>query len=165
MQSASSRFWTCVAVSISYDDNHYTTSTSIKEAMKDREKWRERVRDICASGTTWWWWWWWYTDTQMFCYPKGVTYLKHIWWCLYEIYIILHRHLILNVDKKTKITNIKKIFHYCLSIGRFLIDKHVVSKFSISSNFNFLSGIASFRRNMKGIRIPFCVVIRATNMM
>ena len=27
MQSASSRIWTHVAVSISYDDNHYTTST------------------------------------------------------------------------------------------------------------------------------------------
>ena len=27
------------------------------EAMNDREKWRERVRDIRASGTTWWWWW------------------------------------------------------------------------------------------------------------
>ena len=26
--------------------------------MNDREKWRERVRDIIASGTTWWWWWW-----------------------------------------------------------------------------------------------------------
>ena len=29
------------------------------EAMNDREKWRERVRDIRARGTTWWWWWWW----------------------------------------------------------------------------------------------------------
>ena len=28
MQSTSSRIWTCVAISISYDDNHYTTSTS-----------------------------------------------------------------------------------------------------------------------------------------
>ena len=27
MQSASSRIWTRVAVSISYDDNHYTTTT------------------------------------------------------------------------------------------------------------------------------------------
>ena len=27
------------------------------ETLNDREKWRERVRDICASGTTWWWWW------------------------------------------------------------------------------------------------------------
>ena len=29
------------------------------EAINDREKWRERVRDIRASATTWWWWWWW----------------------------------------------------------------------------------------------------------
>ena len=28
MQSVSSRIWTCVAVSISYDDNDYTTGTS-----------------------------------------------------------------------------------------------------------------------------------------
>ena len=26
------------------------------EAMNDWEKWRERVRDIRACGTTWWWW-------------------------------------------------------------------------------------------------------------
>ena len=30
----------------------------LPEAMSDREKWRERVRDIRAGGTTWWWWWW-----------------------------------------------------------------------------------------------------------
>ena len=30
MQSVSARIWTRVAVSISYDDNHYTTATSIK---------------------------------------------------------------------------------------------------------------------------------------
>ena len=29
----------------------------LPEAMNDREKWRERVRDIRASGMTWWWWW------------------------------------------------------------------------------------------------------------
>ena len=28
---------------------------ALQEAMNDREKWRERVRDIRASGTTWWW--------------------------------------------------------------------------------------------------------------
>ena len=28
----------------------------LPEAMNDREEWRERVRDIRASGTTWWWW-------------------------------------------------------------------------------------------------------------
>ena len=27
----------------------------LPEAMNDREKWRERVRDIRAGGTTWWW--------------------------------------------------------------------------------------------------------------
>ena len=32
----------------------------LPEAMNDREKWRERVRDIRAGGTTWWWWWWWW---------------------------------------------------------------------------------------------------------
>ena len=29
----------------------------LPEAMNDREKWRERARDICASSMTWWWWW------------------------------------------------------------------------------------------------------------
>ena len=29
----------------------------LPEAMNDREKWRERVKDIRASDTTWWWWW------------------------------------------------------------------------------------------------------------
>ena len=29
----------------------------LPEALNDREKWRERVRDIRAGGTTWWWWW------------------------------------------------------------------------------------------------------------
>ena len=29
----------------------------LPEAMNDREKWWERVRDIRAGGTTWWWWW------------------------------------------------------------------------------------------------------------
>ena len=28
----------------------------LPEAMNDREKWRERVRNICATSTTWWWW-------------------------------------------------------------------------------------------------------------
>ena len=32
----------------------------LPEAMNDREKWRERVRNIRTRGTTWWWWWWLY---------------------------------------------------------------------------------------------------------
>ena len=31
MQAVSSRIWTHVAVSISYDDNYYTTGTSIEK--------------------------------------------------------------------------------------------------------------------------------------
>ena len=27
-------------------------------AMNNKEKWRERVRDIRATSVTWWWWWW-----------------------------------------------------------------------------------------------------------
>ena len=30
----------------------------LPEAMNDREKWWERIKDIRAGGTTWWWWWW-----------------------------------------------------------------------------------------------------------
>ena len=42
----------------------------LPEAMNDRKKWRERVRDIRASGTTWWWWWWWWFNYLFFCYHK-----------------------------------------------------------------------------------------------
>ena len=31
------------------------SSEDLPEATHDREKWRERVRDIRAGGTTWWW--------------------------------------------------------------------------------------------------------------
>ena len=33
----------------------------LSEAMNDREKSRERVRDIRGTSTTWWWWWWFIT--------------------------------------------------------------------------------------------------------
>ena len=39
-------------------ENTGCSPEDLPEAMNDREKWRERVRDIRASGTTWWWWWW-----------------------------------------------------------------------------------------------------------
>ena len=35
------------------EDTEYSPE-DLPEAMNDREKWRERVRDIRASGTTWW---------------------------------------------------------------------------------------------------------------
>ena len=33
------------------------SSEDLPEAMNDREKWWERVKDIRAGSTTWWWWW------------------------------------------------------------------------------------------------------------
>ena len=30
----------------------------LPEATNYGERWREKVMDICADGTTWWWWWW-----------------------------------------------------------------------------------------------------------
>ena len=47
----------------------------LPEAMNDREKWRERVRDIRASGMTWWWWWW-YIDQgykRVHTFSKGIS--------------------------------------------------------------------------------------------
>ena len=42
----------------------------LPEAMNDREKWRERVRDIRASGMTWWW-----------CYEMSKTMSgREYWW-------------------------------------------------------------------------------------
>ena len=34
------------------------SSEDLPEAMNNREKWRERVRNIHVTRTTWWWWWW-----------------------------------------------------------------------------------------------------------
>ena len=42
----------------------------LPEAMDDREEWRERVRDICASGTTWWWWW--YVYIYIYIYKQDL---------------------------------------------------------------------------------------------
>ena len=44
----------------------------LPEAMNDREKWRERVMDICVSGTTWWWWWYIY----IYIYIYKTSYVK-----------------------------------------------------------------------------------------
>ena len=38
---------------------------NLSEAMNDREKWRERFRDISATSTTWWWWWWFYSNLKI----------------------------------------------------------------------------------------------------
>ena len=49
-------------------------SEDLPEAINDREKWREMVKDIRAGGTTWWWWWWNWPRMLVFCRgcPRGV---------------------------------------------------------------------------------------------
>ena len=47
MQSVSSRIWTRVAVSISFDDNHYTTGTSFLEIYIDH------FENPCVSVSLW----------------------------------------------------------------------------------------------------------------
>ena len=41
----------------------------LPEAMKDREKWRERVRNTRASGTTWWGWI--FVEKQLYYFTQG----------------------------------------------------------------------------------------------
>ena len=56
----------------------------LPEAMNDREKWRERVRDISARGTAWWWWWWWLLVAYI---DKSFIYI----YILLHIYIYIER--------------------------------------------------------------------------
>ena len=68
----------------------------LPEAMKDREKWRERVRDIRASVTTWLWWWWFgwvgfYGISILVGYliPNPLyTYILDIWFGKYLCHIV-----------------------------------------------------------------------------
>ena len=46
------------------------------EAMNDREKWRERFRDIRASCTTWWWWWCDTEDNLIYILPSWLGLLN-----------------------------------------------------------------------------------------
>ena len=51
------------------------------EAMNDREKWRERVRDIRATSTTWWWWYIYiysHPQTECFVVSKLFSIARHI---------------------------------------------------------------------------------------
>ena len=44
-------------------ENTGCSPEDLPEAINDREKLWERVRDIHASGMRWWWWWWWQVKT------------------------------------------------------------------------------------------------------
>ena len=54
---------------------------NLPEAINDREKWRERVRDIRAGGTTWWWWGWWWAKRR-----RGI--LKGVFVKMCALYVV-----------------------------------------------------------------------------
>ena len=58
----------------------------LPEAMNDREKWQERVRDIRVCGTTWWWWWWYWLYLDFVLISSKITLL---YWHLHLNFKIL----------------------------------------------------------------------------
>ena len=49
----------------------------LPEAMNDREKWRERVKHILASGTTWWCWY----LSQWYSSKSECKNVRGVWTC------------------------------------------------------------------------------------
>ena len=73
-------------------EHTYSSSVRIRDValkMNDRGKWRERVRDICASGTKWWWWWWYI----------------HIYMCVC-VCVYIYCHVVSHWDDRNKINTI-----------------------------------------------------------
>ena len=69
----------------------------LPEAMNDREKWRERVRDIRASGMTWWY---------IIILFHSINFMKPEWSAItekYFAYYVLWIHLLLNNRNEKKV--------------------------------------------------------------
>ena len=69
------------------EDTEYSPE-DLPEAMNDREKWRERVRDIRATSTTWWWWWWWQSRmviNNTYQYPFLKFHQKKNPWYIFQL--------------------------------------------------------------------------------
>ena len=56
----------------------------LPEAMNDWEKWRERVRDIRASGTTWWWF---NAKVCLFCKHLCMVLRNYSYLIWYEVFL------------------------------------------------------------------------------
>ena len=50
---------------------------NLPEAMNDREKWREMVRDVRAGGTSSWWWWYIHPQTDYFVVSQLFSVARH----------------------------------------------------------------------------------------
>ena len=88
-----------------YDDTGYSPE-DLPEAMNDREKWRERVRDIHASGTTWWWWWWWWHIVSKLMIQVKLINEDIANTCAYIINILFYEQLITSTDNSLLNRNI-----------------------------------------------------------
>ena len=91
----------------------------LPEAMKDRKKWRERVKDIRASVTTWWWWWWWKLVNDKIGILKKISghkkksgweirqlgEIKKLWKKAKQLRMIKHRMIQWNKKIKTSAAN------------------------------------------------------------
>ena len=62
----------------------------LPEAMNDRERWRERVRDIRADGTTRWWWY----SALFYCGIKVSLSLLQKHRLIYVKHLICMKHLV-----------------------------------------------------------------------
>ena len=63
----------------------------LPRAMNDREKWRERVRDIRATSTIWWWW----------RHPNWMHLFHCTWWISWKWF----HHNIRNLIKDDEFVN------------------------------------------------------------
>ena len=86
----------------------------LPEAMNDREKWRERVRDICATSTTWWWW-----SSQ----PKNLLSHSH---AFTHTHIHTHTHIYIYMYVHTKTHTLADGGNVKFFFDRVMIKKRIV---------------------------------------
>ena len=79
----------------------------LMNAMDDREKWRGRVREICADGMTWWWWWWWYIIYIYLNVCKQMTDVKSL---------LLHSNTWNHLTVYKQMINRKQNYSYLIAI-------------------------------------------------
>ena len=85
----------------------------LPKAMNEREKWRERVRDIRAGGTIWWWWWWLFI-TKLFSYEIQQSKIWFLVWFGLVWFSLVSRHInpcrLFNAKSSFYILNIYDLF-------------------------------------------------------
>ena len=95
----------------------------LPEVMNDREKWRERVKDIRVSGKTWWWWWKWIKNRILLSFIAGPKIQACRHFLTSQIRIIIYLFWSLNIFLLISFwAEFSTIFLFC--IFRWLVDKY-----------------------------------------